>query len=213
MTSVLAIACSPAGARSASGTAGDLLLERLRARDPDIAVVRRDLGVTLPAFVDAGFAAAMLVTEGERTAGQTAALAESECLIAELEATDLLVLSTPMHNFTVPAVLKAWIDQVLRVERTFRRTPAGKVGGLRDRPTYVVVASGGRVIGDLARQPDFLTPYLTAVLATLGIRTVRFLHLEGLGADPAKAAGVAAETRAWLDAQLPLPRPATLSDG
>jgi len=102
-------------------------------------------------------------------------------------------------------VLKAWIDQVLRFERTFTRTPEGKRGLLADRPTYVVVATGGFITGERARQPDFLTPYLTAVLATLGIRTVEFLHLEPV----ARASDRESETRAlvqsWLDTRLPLP--------
>ena len=69
--------------------------------------------------------------ESARDAG---VLQESEQLIEELDAADILVISTPMHNFTVPAVLKAWIDQVGRFGRTFQSTPTGKVGLLRDRP-------------------------------------------------------------------------------
>lgn len=211
MTSVLLVMCSPRLERSASRAAAEHLLARLRTREPGLQVTRRDLASTPPSLVDARFAEAMLVPEKERSPAQAAALAESERLIAELDACDLLVLSTPMHNFTVPAVLKAWIDQVLRVERTFRRTPQGKRGCLRDRPSFVVVATGGRITGGRARQPDFLTPYLTAALATLGIRDVRFLHLESLSGDPAMEARVADETRSWLDGHLPLPRAAALS--
>ena len=123
--------------------------------------------------------------------------------IAELEQAGALIISTPMNNFTVPAVLKAWIDQVLRLERTFSSTPAGKVGLLADRPTYVVVATGGFVTGEHARQPDFLTPYLQAVLATLGIRTVQFLYLERIPRGTAWSAGEDAQVQSWLDRHLP----------
>ena len=58
----------------------------------------------------------------------------SEYLIAELDAADIVVIGTPMNNFTVPSTLKAWIDHIVRIRRTFRSTPAGKVGLLRDRP-------------------------------------------------------------------------------
>lgn len=205
MTALLLVECSPRHGGSQSRAAAALLVARLAARTPDVRIVRRDLAAAPPPFVDAGFTRAMHVPEADRSPGQAAALADSERLIGELEATDVLVLSTPMHNFTVPAVLKAWIDQVLRIGRSFHATPRGKEGRLRDRPTYVVVATGGLVSGAGARQPDFLTPYLTAVLATLGIRDVRFLHLEGLSGAPAAGARAAADTRAWLDAQLPLP--------
>ncbi|MFM0492415.1 NAD(P)H-dependent oxidoreductase, partial [Paraburkholderia graminis] len=66
----------------------------------------------------------------------------------------------------------AWIDQILRVGRTMKSTPAGKVGMLQDRPVFVAIASGGVFAGERANQPDFLTPYLTAVLGCIGLNTV-----------------------------------------
>jgi FMN-dependent NADH-azoreductase len=104
----------------------------------------------------------------------------SEQLIEEIETTDMLVINTPMHNFTVPASLKLWIDYVLRIHRTFASTPEGKIGLMRDRPTHVIVGSGGFHSGERARQPDFLTPYLRFALGSIGIQDVRFILLQGL---------------------------------
>ena len=104
----------------------------------------------------------------------------SEQLIREIEITDVLIINTPMHNFTVPAALKLWIDYVLRIHRSFATTPEGKVGLLQDRPTLVLVSAGGFYQGVRARQPDFLTAYLRHVLSTLGITEVAFVHLQGL---------------------------------
>jgi FMN-dependent NADH-azoreductase len=70
----------------------------------------------------------------------------------------VIVIGTPMRNFSIPSVLKAWIDQILRVGRTMKSTPAGKVGMLRDRPVFIGVASGAVFADDGANQPDFLTP-------------------------------------------------------
>jgi FMN-dependent NADH-azoreductase len=113
----------------------------------------------------------------------------SEVLIRELEESDALVISTPMHNFTVPSGLKAWLDHVVRIHRTFNATPEGKVGTLYARPVFVAVASGGRYSGEQARQPDFLTPYLAAILGTIGLRDPVFFSVEGMafGADAATA--------------------------
>jgi len=126
-----------------------------------------------------------------------------------------VVIDTPMHNFTVPSVLKAWIDHVVRVGRTFRTTANGKVGLLRDRPVFVVVACGGSVnasdvhteadsttsAGDHRGQTDFITPYLHYVFATIGLTDVRTLRLEGLrrsGEDRAQADRFSAE---WIAGQ------------
>ena len=102
----------------------------------------------------------------------------SEALIQEVEAADVIVIGTPMHNLTVPSVLKAWIDQILRAGRTFKSTPAGKVGMLRDRPVFIGIASGGVFTGERANQPDFLTPYLAAVLDCVGLKTLQFLAVQ-----------------------------------
>ncbi|BBQ01647.1 FMN-dependent NADH-azoreductase 1 (plasmid) [Burkholderia sp. SFA1] len=114
----------------------------------------------------------------------------SEQLIREIETTDALIINTPMHNFTVPAALKLWIDYVLRIHRTFAATPEGKVGLMRDRPTFVIVGSGGFHCGENARQRDFLTPYLRYALGSIGLHSLHFLLLQGLirGDDAAEQA-------------------------
>ncbi|MGY2177273.1 FMN-dependent NADH-azoreductase [Pseudomonas azotoformans] len=106
------------------------------------------------------------------------ALELSEVLIQEVEAADVIVIGTPMNNLTVPSVLKAWIDQILRAGRTFMSTPSGKVGMFRDRPVFIGIASGGVFTGDRANQPDFLTPYLSVVLGSIGLKTLQFLSVQ-----------------------------------
>ena len=102
----------------------------------------------------------------------------SEALIHEVEAADVIVIGTPVNNFTVPSVLKAWIDQILRMGRTIMPTPSGKVGTLRDRPVFIAIASGGVFAGAGANQPDFFTPYLSAAFACVGLKTLQFLPVQ-----------------------------------
>lgn len=203
MNTVLLLEASPRFGRSQSRAAAEHVIGRLKVRAPALRVLRRDLAAVPPALIDEAFTEAMYVPAAKQNEGQRQALAESEAMIGELEQTGSLVISTPMNNFTVPAVLKAWIDQVLRLERTFRSTPAGKVGLLADRPTYVVVATGGFITGERARQPDFLTPYLEAVLATLGIKTVQFLYLERIPRGSDWSPDTDMQVQSWLDQHLP----------
>jgi FMN-dependent NADH-azoreductase len=179
------------------------LLARLRVCNPDAEVVTRDLAACPPAIVDAAFSTAILAPPGN----VVPALAQSEELIGELEACDALVIATPMHNYSVPAVLKAWIDQIVRVHRSSATTPAGKVGKLADRPAYIVVVSGGWFSGPSPTgtppQPDFLTPYLCAIFATIGLRTVDVLTLEGVTRGPEALAHAFATARSTLDRLLP----------
>jgi FMN-dependent NADH-azoreductase len=202
MFKILHLRCSPRGAAALSSRMAEEVVARLRLHHPGAEVVFRDLAAHPPPLVDAGFSAAILGPPGE----VPPALEASETLILELEAADAVVIATPMHNYCVPAVLKAWVDQIVRIHRTFASTPGGKVGRLRDRPAWLVVASGGWFTGPgptgVPAQPDFLTPYVRAVLGTIGIEDLHVLTLEGVtrGADIAEAAF--AKARKTLDGVL-----------
>lgn len=146
-----------------------------------------------------------------RAAHDDQAFAWSERLIAELEQHDVLFIVTPMHNFTVPAALKLWIDHVIRIDRSFVSTPEGKLGLMKDRPTFVLVSSGAFHVGERAKQLDFLTPYLRYALASIGIMDVHFFPLQGLVFGPEAVAQALQEARAKLIATLPAGAPAQRS--
>lgn len=137
--------------------------------------------------------------------GQPGSLCLSEALIVELESAQALVIGTPMHNYTVPSVLKAWIDHVLRIHRTFVPTPGGKRGLLGDRPVYIAVAAGGRYTGPRPLQPDHLTPYLKAALGTIGLTNLNFFALERMVQGDVVVASALQHAQALLDQHLPLP--------
>ena len=67
---------------------------------------------------------------------------------------------------------------------------------LRDRPVFVAVSSGGRYSGEQARQPDFLTPYLKAVLGIIGLHDLTFFSVQGSGLSDAAAKARARTDRA-----------------
>ncbi|MCB9929868.1 MAG: NAD(P)H-dependent oxidoreductase [Alphaproteobacteria bacterium] len=183
MHTLLRLDCSP-NADAFSRRLGDAVVERLRVHCGVAEVIGRDLAATPPPPVDPAFTRVMRTHQTAEAAREVEALTVSETLIAELEASDALLLTTPMHNFTVPAVLKLWLDQVVRFGRTFRSTPEGKIGLLPDRPTFVCIASGSAFVGEPARQPDFLTPYLSAILACIGLHDVTYFRAEAAGRDP-----------------------------
>ena len=78
---------------------------------------------------------------------QKTSLATSDELVNELRAADTVVITAPVYNFHVPAALKAWIDMVARARETFRYTEEGPVGLLTGKKVYVVMTSGGTVLG------------------------------------------------------------------
>lgn len=201
---LLRLDCSPRGEQAHSARIATELVHRLSMLVPGLLINRRDLAHDPPSFVDADYTRDMGGHRTAESAADVASLATSKALIGELETTDFLVIATPMHNFTVPAVLKAWIDQVLRVGRTFETTPTGKVGRLRDRPAYSVISAGEFVTSARARQTDFLTPYLTSVLETIGITSAQFIRVEAAGRTADDRARAYGEARSQI-AALPAP--------
>lgn len=192
---ILHVAASPKGPASHSWQTADVLLQRLGGE-----VLTRRFDLHAPPPPNGAFAADMMTAQTPSEAAARPSLAISEILIRDLETTDVLVISTPMHNFTLPASLKAWIDQVVRFGRTFQSTPDGKIGLLADRPTYVVIASGGAISPPDARQPDFLRPYLTAILDCIGIRDVTFITAEAMSRGEEAVAKGRADALAQIDA-------------
>ena len=116
-----------------------------------------------------------------------AATALSDSLIAELEAADILLISTPMYNFAVPAALKAWIDQIMRINRTFAYENGEFSGLLKGKRAYVAYSYGAGGYGDGGplQSFDFMRPYLTMILNFIGIEDVTSFAVEATTADMA----------------------------
>src|SRR5690606_6043276 len=85
-------------------------------------------------------------------------------------------LPISIYNFSIPASLKAWIDQVARARRTFRYTEAGPEGLLKGKRAYIVFASGGVPLGS---EVDFASAYLRHILGFIGISDVEFIAADG----------------------------------
>lgn len=193
---LLHLTFSPRGEESESTRLSQAIVDRLCSQHSISSIVRRDWRLHASSAIDADYANALAnaASNYADTLSYEGSLEQSERLICELEEADMVVIGTPMHNFTVPASLKTWIDLVVRVNRSFNITPAGKVGTLDSKPVYIAIASGGFFGSEHSRQPDFLTPYLKAILATIGLHDLRFFSAQGmaLDGDTVKAARLAA---------------------
>ena len=176
---ILRLVASPNGGASESLKLSQQILFALAIKGGRRGIELTDFDLNTLAAVDASYAQTLANQSVVVAREQGDALGRSDEMIEQLLACDALVIATPMHNYSVPAPLRAWIDHVVRVGKTFLPTAKGKVGTLADRPVYVAVASGGYISGQKARQPDFLRPYLSAVLATIGLDDVHYFTVEG----------------------------------
>ena len=141
--------------------------------------IMRDLATGLP-LLDAAWLAANFTLADDRTDVQRETLALSDSLITEIKQADTIVIGSPVYNFSVPAVLKAWIDQIARVGVTFKYTPDGPVGLLSGKRAIIVIASGGTPVGS---DIDYASDYLKHIMGFIGITDVTIIAADALGND------------------------------
>lgn len=183
MSHLLVINSSAAGAASVSKQLIDETVARLRAADPALVVVERDLGAEPVPHLTPDSTAAIRGAEPANDA-QRAAKVLSDSLVAELKAADTLIIGAPMYNFGIPSTLKSWFDHVLRAGVTFKYGEKGPVGLLEGKRAIVVESRGGIYSSGPTQALDSQEPHLRTMLGFIGISDVTFVRAEKLGYGP-----------------------------
>jgi len=186
MTSVdiLHVNASARTSRSLTRSLADKFAAEWRAIRPDGRIIIRDVGQAPPPMINEDWISAAFTPEAERTAKQREALEVSDALIAEVRAAHIIVIAAPMYNYGMPASLKAWIDQVVRVDETFDFNLAR--GDFPLRPllsgkSLVLLTSSGEFgfrSGGVRDGEDHLAPHLKTVSKYLGAEEVFHVAIE-----------------------------------
>jgi FMN-dependent NADH-azoreductase len=165
---------------SISRELGREFVKTWKAAHPDGHVIYRDLAASALKPIDTTWIYSNFTPAPSRSEAQISSLALSEELIHELEQADEYAIGVAMHNFSIPSVLKLWIDQIARSGRTFSYGEYGPRGLLEGKKATVLVASGGVYEqGTPAAAFDFIEPYLKAVLGFIGVANVKFVNAGG----------------------------------
>ena len=162
---ILHINSSINGEQSASRAISGSIVDQLRASNPQVQVVVRDLvteplpHLTLDAFADSS-------------------------ILDEFLASDTIVIGAPMYNFTLPTQLKAWLDRILIAGKTFRYTESGPEGLVKGKRVIIAVARGGFYDqGSPASALEHVETYLRGVFNFIGIEP-GFVAADGLAIGP-----------------------------
>jgi FMN-dependent NADH-azoreductase len=142
-------------------------------------VIERDLGTTLLPQVTAEWITAAYTPERQLTLQQRQILTTSDELISELQNAGEYVIGVPMHNFSIPSGLKLWIDQIVRVGKTFAYENGAPVGLLRDKKATFIVASGGKYDSAERAAANFVEPYLRWMFGFIRVTDVTFINAGG----------------------------------
>jgi FMN-dependent NADH-azoreductase len=181
MATLLRIDSSPLGSEASfSRQLAAEFVQEWQHMHPDGKVITRDLAATDLRPVSAAWIGAAHTPEGSLTARQREILATSDELIAELKEADEYVIGVPMHNFSIPSVLKLWIDQVARAGKTFSYESGAPAGLLLNKKATFITASGG-VYEQGSPAMNFVEPYLRSVFGFIGVTDAHFVNAGGTG--------------------------------
>jgi FMN-dependent NADH-azoreductase len=165
---------------------------------PNGEIIMRDVGLNPPPPVDESWIGAAFADNSSLM--PIGPLALSEALIEELIRADAVVLGAPMYNFGMPAQLKAYFDQIVRVGRTFSFDAEASEPYrplLTSKPVVVIVSvgDGSLLPGGALAHLNFLEPHLRTILAFIGLTDVTLVRAgyDEYGDDRAKRSLTAAE--------------------
>ena len=194
MSKLLHIDSSILGGNSVSRQLTAQIVASWRASHPATEVNYLDLAVDTPSHLSAESLGFRMPAGSAMSDAQKRENAVSEALVTQFLAADVIVVGAPLYNFSIPSQLKAWIDRIAQVGRTFAYTEKGPVG-LAGGKTVIVASSRGGMYStsEAGNATEHQESYLKVVFGFLGITDVRFVRAEGLAmGDAAKAAALAA---------------------
>ncbi|MDC9603911.1 FMN-dependent NADH-azoreductase [Xenorhabdus griffiniae] len=184
MSNVLVLKSSILAQYSQSNKLANYFVEKWLADHSESNITTRDLAENPVPVLDGELVSALRPSDAELTERQKTVLALSDQLIAELKEHDVIVITAPMYNFTIPVQLKAYFDLIARAGVTFQYTEKGPQGLIQGKRAVILTSRGGIHKNS---PTDLVTPYLRTFFGFIGITDVEFIFAEGLakGAESA----------------------------
>ncbi|WP_223415352.1 MULTISPECIES: FMN-dependent NADH-azoreductase [unclassified Pseudomonas] len=184
MTTLLHIECSPRKQRSASLEVARSFIARYRENTPDTDIITLDLwNMALPEFDELAMEAKYAGLNGTALSpAQQEAWNTLKDLAAHLHHADVLVMSVPLWNFSIPYKLKHFIDLVSQKDILFSFDPERGLEGMLHNKIAVVAYARGLDFSAQSITPaerfDFQKPYVEAWLQFIGVTDVHSVIVE-----------------------------------
>ncbi|MBB5638107.1 FMN-dependent NADH-azoreductase [Pedobacter cryoconitis] len=180
MKHILHLKSSIQGNESYSIKLGQAIVEKIQDKYPGSALEELNLvDIEIPHLTPAVLRT-FFIPENQLTEQDKKSIRFSDELVKQLLAADIIVIGAPLINYTIPTVLKSWIDHITRAGITFGYGENGPVGKVMGKKVYVAMSSGGVYSQGPGQTNDFVAPYLKAFLGFLGMTDLTVFRAEGL---------------------------------
>jgi FMN-dependent NADH-azoreductase len=184
MTHLLHIDASARGERSLSRKLSRAFIHTWIEADPNAQVIVRDIGANPPPFMTEGWIGAVFTQEEDLTVVQRDQIQLSDELIDEIDRADVIVIGSPMYNYGMPAALKAWFDQVIRIGKTFTFDLARgdfPLEPIMSGKTLVILSSRGEFgfgAGGIREKMNHLETHIQTCAHYLGVEQTHVITID-----------------------------------
>ncbi|MHC2068499.1 FMN-dependent NADH-azoreductase [Bremerella sp. T1] len=183
MSHILLIEASARQNRSLSRDLAQRFASAWNSLAPSDEIIRRDVGANPPPAIDESWIAAVFKPEHARSDAEKQALKLSDELISEVLHSDIVVIATPMYNYGMPASLKAWFDQVIRINETFTFDLARgdhPIEPVQNGKTLVMLTASGEggLLDSFASHKNHLHPHIIEASRLIGVERHETIHIE-----------------------------------
>ena len=181
MTNILHLDSSPRGNRSKSRQLAQEFMTKWQILHPEDTIIYRDLRESPIPHVTEEWIEAVYTPKESQTKEMERILQFSDELIDELLAVDRCVFSVPMYNFSIPSGFKAYIDYIVRLNRTFTFIDGQYKGLVEGKKILFITARGDDYgAGSAYEGWDVQEPALRFPFQFIGVTDIRFIHANGL---------------------------------
>lgn len=186
MRKLLHIIATPREEESRTLQVSEIFLEAFKQRHPECAIEELNLfKEELPPLTLKRVNGKYILLGGKDLFGKfKEAWQEIIIHIERFLSADAYLISTPMWNFSIPYVLKQYIDIIVQPKYLFRYTEKGVEGLVKDKKMIVITSRGGEYISEDARKYDFQETYLRAIFGLAGISDITFINCQPMDTGP-----------------------------
>ena len=184
MKKLLVINASVRSKRSYSRKLSQLFVENWRSKHPQDIFTYREVGTEIIPNIDEPWIASAFIKPSDRTEDNQKVLTLSNTLVKELKENDIYVIATPMYNWSIPSGLKAYIDQIMRINETWKfrsGVPDGDyVGLLENKKMFLLSSRGDTGYGENEKNEhmNFQTTYLKFIFGIMGVKDITVFSLD-----------------------------------
>jgi FMN-dependent NADH-azoreductase len=192
MKKVLVINSSARSLKSQSRKLTEVFIDHWKSIHTNPIITFRELGNADVPHINESWIAAAFKPEAMRSEEDIKALKTSDVYISELKEADVIVLGSPMYNWSIPSALKAYIDQIVRVNETWKFNSANMqnpyIGLLENKTVFLLLSRGsqGYEKGGFNEHMDFQSNYLKTVFNIIGVSNIHMVTINGESFDVEK---------------------------